>query len=142
MVLISCALVVIPMATSIYGLIIPNGIFGFGIGMLDSSIMPTMGYIVDIRYTSVYGSVYAIADAAFCLSFAAGNIYFLYVFATKHLSRYNHFLGPVLSGFIIQAFGFKVMLYIIAFICLCYAPLIFFLRNPPAKNEKTVNRSI
>jgi DHA1 family solute carrier family 18 vesicular amine transporter 1/2 len=27
-----------------------------------------MGYLVDIRHTSVYGSVYAIADAAFCLT--------------------------------------------------------------------------
>jgi DHA1 family solute carrier family 18 vesicular amine transporter 1/2 len=72
MILISFALVIVPTATSIYGLIIPNGILGFAIGMVDSSIMPTMGYLVDIRHASVYGSVYAIADAAFCLGFAIG----------------------------------------------------------------------
>jgi hypothetical protein len=57
MFLISIALIGVPMATSIYGLIIPNGILGFAIGMVDSSMMPTMGYLVDIRHSSVYGSV-------------------------------------------------------------------------------------
>jgi DHA1 family solute carrier family 18 vesicular amine transporter 1/2 len=72
MIFISIALLGVPMATSIYGLIIPNGILGFAIGMVDSSMMPTMGYLVDIRHSSVYGSVYAIADVAFCLGFAIG----------------------------------------------------------------------
>ncbi|CAF3373243.1 unnamed protein product [Rotaria sp. Silwood1] len=113
--LISIALIGVPMATSIYGLIIPNGLLGFAIGMVDSSMMPTMGYLVDIRHASVYGSVYAIADVAFCLGYA---------------------IGPALSGFIVHAFGFRAMLYIISLICLCYAPLLFYLRNPPARDEK------
>ena len=71
--LITIALIGVPMATSIYGLIIPNGLLGFAIGMVDSSMMPTMGYLVDIRHASVYGSVYAIADVAFCLGYAIGN---------------------------------------------------------------------
>jgi hypothetical protein len=50
------------------------------------------------------------------------------------------FLGPAMSGFIVQAFGFSSMLYIISFICFCYAPLMFFLRNPPARDEKIVNK--
>lgn len=73
MLFISIALIGVPMATSIYGLIIPNGILGFAIGMVDSSMMPIMGYLVDIRHSSVYGSVYAIADVAFCLGFAVGK---------------------------------------------------------------------
>ena len=72
MILISIALLGVPLATSIYGLIIPNGILGFAIGMVDSSMMPTMGHLVDLRHASVYGSVYAIADVAFCLGFAIG----------------------------------------------------------------------
>ena len=71
--LIAIALIGVPMATSIYGLIIPNGVLGFAIGMVDSSMMPTMGYLVDIRHSSVYGSVYAIADVAFCLGYAIGR---------------------------------------------------------------------
>jgi DHA1 family solute carrier family 18 vesicular amine transporter 1/2 len=72
LVLIGVSLMFVPMATSIYGLIIPNSGLGFAIGMVDSTMMPTMGYLVDIRHSSVYGSVYAIADVAFCLGFALG----------------------------------------------------------------------
>ena len=36
-------------------------------------MMPIMGYLVDLRHVSVYGSVYAIADVAFCLGFAIGQ---------------------------------------------------------------------
>lgn len=42
-------------------------------GMVDSTMMPMLGYLVDIRHTSVYGSVYAIGDVAFCASFAFGE---------------------------------------------------------------------
>lgn len=42
-------------------------------GMVDSSMMPIMGYLVDLRHVSVYGSVYAIADVAFCMGFAIGE---------------------------------------------------------------------
>ena len=38
-------------------------------------MMPHMGYLVDLRHVSVYGSVYAIADVAFCLGFAIGSLY-------------------------------------------------------------------
>lgn len=73
LIIIAVALVLVPTASSIYGLIVPNFFLGFAIGMVDSSIMPTMGYLVDIRHSSVYGSVYAIADVAFCLGFAIGE---------------------------------------------------------------------
>ena len=46
---------------------------GFGIGMVDSSMMPELGFLVDIRHASVYGGVYAIGDIAFCLGFAVGK---------------------------------------------------------------------
>lgn len=63
----------VPLATNIYGLILPNSGLGLAIGMVDSTMMPTMAYLVDIRHSSVYGSVYAIADVAFCLGFALGK---------------------------------------------------------------------
>jgi MFS transporter, DHA1 family, solute carrier family 18 (vesicular amine transporter), member 1/2 len=135
MILISVALIGVPMATSIYGLIIPNGILGFAIGMVDSSMMPTMGYLVDLRHSSVYGSVYAIADVAFCLGFAIGTSVHHRLFSLS----FRSLPGPAMSGFIVHAFGFSGMLYIIAFLCLCYAPLMFFLRNPPAQGEKIVS---
>lgn len=79
--------------------------------MVDSSMMPIMGYLVDIRHVAVYGSVYAIADVAFCLGYA---------------------IGPALSGSIVKAIGFSWMLFVIAIINFLYAPLMLFLRNPPA----------
>lgn len=62
----------IPSATSMYHLILPNAGLGFAIGMVDSCMMPELGYLVDIRHSAVYGSVYALGDVAFCLGFAIG----------------------------------------------------------------------
>lgn len=114
LIVVGISLFCVPLASNIYGLIIPNFGLGFSIGMVDSSMMPTMGYLVDIRHSSVYGSVYAIADVAFCLGFA---------------------LGPALSGFLVTAVGFPAMLSIIAVISIAFAPLTYFLKNPPAKEE-------
>jgi len=62
----------VPFATRPNHLIIPLGLLGFGIGMVDSSMMPELGFLVDIRHSAVYGGVYAIGDIAFCLGFAVG----------------------------------------------------------------------
>ena len=51
---------------------------GFGIGMVDSSMMPELGNLVDLRHGSVYGGVYAIGDIAFCLGFAVGKLTFFH----------------------------------------------------------------
>lgn len=114
LIIIGIALFCVPLASNIYGLILPNFFLGFSIGMVDSSMMPIMGYLVDIRHASIYGSVYAIADVAFCLGFA---------------------LGPALSGLLVTVVGFQIMLSIIAIVCIAYAPLTYFLKNPPAKEE-------
>ncbi|XP_052101406.1 synaptic vesicular amine transporter-like [Mytilus californianus] len=115
MVIIGVSLIFIPFSKNIYHLIAPNFGLGFAIGMVDSTMMPHMGYLVDLRHVSVYGSVYAIADVAFCLGFA---------------------VGPALSGTIVTHMGFGWMLWIIAILNLLYAPLLFFIRNPPGKEEK------
>ncbi|KAL7981453.1 hypothetical protein Chor_002349 [Crotalus horridus] len=131
--------IIIPLAQNIYGLIGPNSGLGLALGkifkdlvacikpiqdnylqlillgMVDSSMMPIMGYLVDLRHTSVYGSVYAIADVAFCLGFA---------------------IGPSTGGALVRAIGFPWLMVIIAGINLAYAPLCWFLRSPPAKEEK------
>ncbi|KAL3310945.1 hypothetical protein Ciccas_010480 [Cichlidogyrus casuarinus] len=73
MLLVGLSLLVIPFATSVTMLIFPNALLGFAIGMIDSSMMPIMAHLVDLRHASIYGNVYAIADFAFCLSFALGQ---------------------------------------------------------------------
>ncbi|CAM9766842.1 unnamed protein product [Bubo scandiacus] len=115
MAVVGISLLCVPLAKNIYGLIGPNGGLGFAIGMVDSSMMPLMGYLVDLRHTSVYGNVYAIADVAFCMGFA---------------------IGPSTGGAIVRAVGFPWLMIIIGAINIAYAPLCWHLRNPPAKEEK------
>ncbi|XP_037351873.1 chromaffin granule amine transporter [Talpa occidentalis] len=115
MLVIGTSLLCVPLAHTIFGLIGPNAGLGFAIGMVDSAMMPIMGYLVDLRHTSVYGSVYSIADVAFCMGFA---------------------IGPSTGGAIVHAIGFPWLMVIIGVINICYAPLCYSLRNPPAKEEK------
>ncbi|TDG42218.1 hypothetical protein AWZ03_011356 [Drosophila navojoa] len=117
LVIIGACLIFIPMATSITHLIIPNAGLGFAIGMVDSSMMPELGYLVDIRHSAVYGSVYALGDVAFCVGFA---------------------VGPALSGSLVKSIGFEWMLFGIAILCFLYAPLLTLLKNPPTSDEKKV----
>ncbi|XP_058791139.1 synaptic vesicular amine transporter [Phymastichus coffea] len=115
LVVIGICLMCIPLARSIDHLIIPNAGLGFAIGMVDSSMMPELGYLVDIRHTAVYGSVYAIGDVAFCLGYA---------------------IGPALSGTLVNTIGFEWMLFGIAILNFIYAPFMYFLKSPPTKEEK------
>uniref|UniRef100_A0A4W6E4U1 Solute carrier family 18 member A1 n=1 Tax=Lates calcarifer TaxID=8187 RepID=A0A4W6E4U1_LATCA len=117
MFIVGISLLCVPFATSIYGLIGPNGGLGFAIGMVDSSMMAIMGYLVDIRHASVYGSVYAIADVALCMGFA---------------------IGPSTGGALVQAVGFPCLMVFIGVINILYAPLCFLLRNPAVREEKMV----
>ncbi|NXH69179.1 VMAT1 protein, partial [Hydrobates tethys] len=115
MAVVGISLLCVPLAKNIYGLIGPNSGLGFAIGMVDSSMMPLMGYLVDLRHASVYGNVYAIADVAFCMGFA---------------------IGPSTGGAVVRAVGFPWLMIIIGVINIAYAPLCWYLRNPPAKEEK------
>ena len=103
------------MATKATQLIIPMGGLGFAIGMVDSSMMPELGNLVDLRHSSVYGGVYAIGDVAFCVGFA---------------------IGPALSGSLVKEYGFQKMLVGVAVICLLYCPLLLMLKDPPSKTDQ------
>ncbi|XP_045781681.1 synaptic vesicular amine transporter isoform X2 [Maniola jurtina] len=113
--IIGVCLILIPMARKLEHLIIPNAGLGFAIGMVDSSMMPELGFLVDIRHAAVYGSVYAIGDTAFCLGYA---------------------VGPAFSGALVNSIGFEWMLVIIALLNFAYAPCLLMLRAPPARDEK------
>ncbi|XP_006884961.1 PREDICTED: chromaffin granule amine transporter [Elephantulus edwardii] len=115
MIVVGTSLLFVPLAHSISGLIGPVAGVGFAIGMVDSSMMPIMGQLVDLRHTSVYGSVYAIADVAFCMGFA---------------------IGPSAGGAIVQAIGFPWLMVIIGVINIIYAPLCFYLRSPQGIEAK------
>ena len=76
---------------------VPLSILCFGIALVDTALLPTLGYIVDTRYTSVYGSVYAIADISYSLAYA---------------------LGPVVAGNIVAKYGY---VFFEAFDLICFS---------------------
>lgn len=83
---LSCFLV--PFCTNYYAIMIPISGICFGIALVDTAILPTLAYLVDVRHTSVYGSIYAIADISYSLAYA---------------------FGPVAAGNIVSVFGFTAL---------------------------------
>ena len=103
---VSC--LILPFCPSYLGIVIPIMIDCFGIALVDTAVLPTLGYLVDVRHVSVYGSVYAIADISYSLAYA---------------------FGPIIAGGIVDKIGY-VWLNVGIFVSnILYAPVILMLRN-------------
>ncbi|XP_017881269.1 vesicular acetylcholine transporter isoform X3 [Ceratina calcarata] len=98
----------IPFCTGYKVLMIPICGICFGIALIDTALLPTLGYLVDVRYVSVYGSIYAIADISYSLAYA---------------------VGPIIAGGVVEAIGFTALNIGIAFSNLMYAPVLMYLRH-------------
>lgn len=111
----------IPFATSYKMLMIPICGICFGIALIDTALLPTLGYLVDVRYVSVYGSIYAIADISYSLAYA---------------------VGPIIAGGVVESIGFTALNVGIAFSNLLYAPVLWYIRNiydfKPFQNEANI----
>lgn len=103
---LGCLLV--PFCTSFWSLIMPISVICFGVALIDTAILPTLGYLVDTRFTSVYGNVYAIADISYSVSYA---------------------IGPIIAGGIVEAIGFTALNVLIAIVTLGYTPSLMMLRT-------------
>jgi len=99
---------IIPVCENFVEIIFPLMIDCFGIALVDTAIMPTLAYLVDVRHVSVYGSVYAIADVSYSLAYA---------------------FGPVVGAWIYQGGSFVMMNIVIFVVSLLYAPVLALLRN-------------
>lgn len=99
---------IIPFSPSYQFLMIPICGICFGIALIDTALLPTLGYLVDVRYVSVYGSIYAIADISYSLAYA---------------------IGPIIAGGVVEAIGFTALNFLIAFSNLLYAPVLRYLKN-------------
>ncbi|XP_071564672.1 vesicular acetylcholine transporter [Temnothorax nylanderi] len=99
---------IIPFSSSYVVLMIPLCGICFGIALIDTALLPTLGYLVDVRYVSVYGSIYAIADISYSLAYA---------------------VGPIIAGGVVEAIGFTALNFGIAFSNLLYAPVLYYLRH-------------
>ncbi|XP_055323111.1 vesicular acetylcholine transporter [Sitodiplosis mosellana] len=99
---------IIPFSTSYQMLMIPICGICFGIALIDTALLPTLGYLVDVRYVSVYGSIYAIADISYSMAYA---------------------IGPIIAGGVVEAIGFTALNFFIAFSNLLYAPVLTYLKH-------------
>ena len=102
------ACLLVPLCTSYIAVIFPIMLICFGIAMVDTAILPTLGYLVDVRHVSVYGSVYAIADISYSLAYA---------------------FGPMIAGSIVNRIGYSWLNVLICISNVMYAPVLFALRD-------------
>ena len=80
----------------------------FGVALVDTAFIPALSYLVDSRYTSVYGSVYAIAGISHSLAYAS---------------------GPVVAGWMVHIVGLTFLSIILGVAsCLC-APSLYQLQR-------------
>lgn len=103
---VSC--LIVPFAKSYWVLMIPISGICFGIALIDTALLPTLGYLVDSRYVSVYGSIYAIADISYSFAYA---------------------FGPIIAGRVMESIGFLALNLGIAISNLLYVPVLLMLRH-------------
>ena len=111
---------IVPFCKSYGAVIVPLMIDCFGIALVDTAVLPTLGYLVDVRHTSVYGSIYAIADISYCLAYA---------------------FGPIVAGSVVASIGFLWLNIGIFITNSLYVPVMALLRNvykyKPFENEES-----
>lgn len=117
LVLEGASCVFIPFCPNFAVVILPLMIDCFGIALVDTAILPTLAYLVDVRHVSVYGSVYAIADVSYSLAYA---------------------FGPVIADWIYTNTSFLTLNIVIFLASAMYAPVLALLRNV-YKYENFVN---
>uniref|UniRef100_A0A4W3HAT5 Vesicular acetylcholine transporter n=1 Tax=Callorhinchus milii TaxID=7868 RepID=A0A4W3HAT5_CALMI len=108
MVIIGGSSCLVPACRNFEEVIIPLCGLCFGIALVDTALLPTLAFLVDVRHTSVYGSVYAIADISYSVAYA---------------------LGPIVAGQIVHTLGFVQLNLGMGCANVLYAPALLLLRN-------------
>ena len=98
----------LPFCTNYWFVMLPICTICFGIALIDTALLPLLGHLVDTRYVSVYGSIYAIADISYSMAYA---------------------FGPMIAGQVVSSIGFVALNIGIALSNILYCPLIFSLKN-------------
>ncbi|XDV43902.1 hypothetical protein PO909_012291 [Leuciscus waleckii] len=118
MVIIGASSCTVPACRSFGQLMVPLCGICFGIALVDTALLPTLAFLVDVRHVSVYGSVYAIADISYCVAYA---------------------LGPVVAGQIVHHLGFVQLNLGMGLVNVLYAPALLMLRSvcqmKPSRSE-------
>lgn len=108
MVIIGASSCTVPACKTFGQLIAPLCGICFGIALVDTALLPTLAFLVDVRHVSVYGSVYAIADISYSVAYA---------------------MGPVVAGQIVHNLGFVQLNLGMGLVNVLYAPALLLLRN-------------
>ncbi|XP_021254148.1 vesicular acetylcholine transporter, partial [Numida meleagris] len=121
MAIIGASSCLVPACRNFWQVIIPLCGICFGIALVDTALLPTLAFLVDVRHVSVYGSVYAIADISYCVAYA---------------------LGPVVAGQIVHTMGFVQLNLGMGLANVLYAPVLIFLKNvcqmKPSHSERNI----
>lgn len=121
MAIIGASSCMVPACRNFGQLIVPLCGICFGIALVDTALLPTLAFLVDVRHVSVYGSVYAIADISYCVAYA---------------------LGPIVAGEIVHSFGFVQLNLGMGLANVLYAPVLLALKNicqmKPSHSEKNI----
>ncbi|XP_028845701.1 putative vesicular acetylcholine transporter-A [Denticeps clupeoides] len=121
MVVIGASSCTVPACKSFAQLVVPLCGICFGIALVDTALLPTLAFLVDVRHVSVYGSVYAIADISYCVAYA---------------------LGPIVAGQIVHDLGFVQLNLGMGLANVLYAPALLLLRNvcfmKPSHSERNM----
>lgn len=116
---VSCFM--LPFSKTFAECMVPLCILCFGIALVDTALLPTLGYLVDVRHVSVYGSIYAIADISYSLAYA---------------------IGPIIAGGIVKNVGFFALNLGLCLSNLLYVPVMYALKNvydyAPFQNEANI----
>uniref|UniRef100_A0A8C8RNK3 Solute carrier family 18 member A3 n=1 Tax=Pelusios castaneus TaxID=367368 RepID=A0A8C8RNK3_9SAUR len=108
MAIIGASSCTVPACRTFGQLVVPLCGICFGIALVDTALLPTLAFLVDVRHVSVYGSVYAIADISYSVAYA---------------------LGPIVAGQIVHSLGFVQLNLGMGLANVLYAPVLLFLRN-------------
>ncbi|XP_048362208.1 vesicular acetylcholine transporter [Sphaerodactylus townsendi] len=121
MVIIGASSCTLPASRNFWQLVVPLCGICFGIALVDTALLPTLAFLVDVRHVSVYGSVYAIADISYSVAYA---------------------LGPIMAGEIVHSFGFVKLNLGMGLANMLYAPVLLALRNickmKPSHSERNI----
>lgn len=121
MVIIGASSCTVPACKTFGQLMVPLCGICFGIALVDTALLPTLGFLVDVRHVSVYGSVYAIADISYSVAYA---------------------MGPIVAGQIVHNLGFVQLNLGMGLVNMLYAPMLLALRHvcqmKPSYSERNV----
>ena len=104
MVLLGISTTLISLPHKLWLVALPLLCFGTAYAIVTTPTLPLLGHYVTQKGGGAYGQIYALWNMAYSIGM---------------------FVGPVVAGFMIEYFGFKITLIILGVTAIAFTPLIF-----------------